>query len=88
MAALKKRYYPKIAEEVYLATLDNGMSLSIIKKKGFIEKAAFLSTNFGALDNRFYIDGKLQTSPAGIAHFLGHKLFEDDQGRGMLHWTL
>lgn len=33
MAALKKRYYPKIAEEVYLATLDNGMSLSIIKKK-------------------------------------------------------
>ena len=49
MAALKKRYYPKIAEEVYLATLDNGMSLSIIKKKGFIEKAAFLSTNFGQL---------------------------------------
>lgn len=81
MAALKKRYYPKIAEEVYLATLDNGMSLSIIKKKGFIEKAAFLSTNFGALDNRFYIDGKLQTYPAGIAHFLEHKLFEDDQGR-------
>lgn len=80
-AALKKRYYPKIAEEVYLATLDNGMSLSIIKKKGFIEKAAFLSTNFGALDNRFYIDGKLQTYPAGIAHFLEHKLFEDDQGR-------
>ena len=80
-AALKKRYYPKIAEEVYLATLDNGMSLSIIKKKGFIEKAAFLSTNFGALDNHFYIDGKLQTYPAGIAHFLEHKLFEDDQGR-------
>ena len=81
MAVLKKRYYPKIAEEVYLATLDNGMSLSIIKKKGFIEKAAFLSTNFGALDNHFYIDGKLQTYPAGIAHFLEHKLFEDDQGR-------
>ena len=53
MAALKKRYYQKIDEEVYSAILDNGMSLSIIKKKGFLEKAAFLSTNFGALDNHF-----------------------------------
>ena len=47
MAALKKRYYQKIDEEVYSAILDSGMSLSIIKKKGFVEKAAFLSTNFG-----------------------------------------
>ena len=38
MAALKKRYYQKIDEEVYSAILDNGMSLSIIKKKGFLEK--------------------------------------------------
>ena len=81
MAALKKRYYQKIDEEVYSAILDNGMSLSIIKKKGFLEKAAFLSTNFGALDNHFYIDGELQSYPAGIAHFLEHKLFEDEQGR-------
>ncbi|CAD0131317.1 protein of unknown function [Streptococcus thermophilus] len=41
MAALKKRYYPKIAEEVYLATLDNGMSLSIIKKKDSLKKLPF-----------------------------------------------
>mgnify|MGYP002717630493 CR=1 FL=1 len=81
MAALKKRYYQKIDEEVYSAILDSGMSLSIIKKKGFVEKAAFLSTNFGALDNHFYIDGELQSYPAGIAHFLEHKLFEDEQGR-------
>ena len=53
MAALKKRYYQKIDEEVYSAILDNGMSLSIIKKKGFLEKAALLSTNFGALDKHF-----------------------------------
>ena len=51
------------------------------KKKGFVEKAAFLSTNFGALDNHFYIDGESQSYPAGIAHFLEHKLFEDEQGR-------
>ena len=81
MAALKKRYYQKIDEEVYSAILDSGMSLSIIKKKGFVEKAALLSTNFGALDNHFYIDGELQSYPAGIAHFLEHKLFEDEQGR-------
>lgn len=81
MAALKKCYYQKIDEEVYSEILDNGMSLSIIKKKEFVEKAAFLSTNFGALDNHFYIDGESQSYPAGIAHFLEHKLFEDEQGR-------
>lgn len=87
MAALKKRYYPKIAEEVYLATLDNGMSLSIIKKKGFIEKAAFLSTNFGALDNRFYIDGKLQTYLLVLLIFLNTSYLRMIR-EGMLHWTL
>ena len=70
MSALKKRYYQKIDEEVYSAVLDNGLSLSIIKKKGFLEKAAFLSTNFGSIDNCYYPDGKLQTYPAGIPHFL------------------
>ena len=74
MAALKKRYYQKIDEEVYSAILDSGMSLSIIKKKGFVEKAALLSTNFGALDNHFYIDGESQSYPAGIAHFLGQHI--------------
>ena len=81
MAALKSRYYQKIDEEVYSAILDNGMSLSIIKKKGFVEKAAFLSTNFGALDNLFFIDGVSESYPAGFAHFLEDKLFEDEQGR-------
>ena len=81
MTALKKRYYQNIDEEVYSATLDSGLSLSIIKKKGFVEKVAFLSTNFGSLDNHFYLDGELKNYPAGIAHFLEHKLFEDEQGR-------
>lgn len=81
MSALKKRYYQRIDEEIYSATLDNGLSLSIIKKKGFLEKAAFLSINFGSIDNCYYLDGELQTYPAGIAHFLEHKLFEDEQGK-------
>ena len=81
MSALKKRYYQKIDEEIYSATLDNGLSLSIIKKKRFLEKAAFLSINFGSIDNCYYLDGELQTYPAGIAHFLEHKLFEDEQGK-------
>ena len=49
MSALKKRYYQKIDEEIYSASLDNGLSLSIIKKKGFLEKAAFLSINFAII---------------------------------------
>lgn len=47
MAALKKRYYQKIDEEVYSAILDSGMSLSIIKKKGFVEKPPFCQQILG-----------------------------------------
>ena len=49
MAALKKRYYQKIDEEVYSAILDSGMSLSIIKKKGFVRKSRpFVNKFWGA----------------------------------------
>ena len=50
-------------------------------RKRICRKSRLLSTNFGALDNHFYIDGESQSYPAGIAHFLEHKLFEDEQGR-------
>ena len=41
MAALKKRYYPKIAEEVYLATLDMVCRYLLSRKKDSLKKLPF-----------------------------------------------
>lgn len=81
MSELKKRYYPKLKEELYYATLENGLKLYIIQKKGFVEKAAFFSTNFGAIDNSLQIGQEKTIYPSGLAHFIEHKLFETEQGK-------
>ncbi|MGT2907611.1 EF-P 5-aminopentanol modification-associated protein YfmH [Streptococcus dentiloxodontae] len=80
MSGLQRVYYKNIKESLYKSKLDNGLSLYIINKPNFKEKAAFLSVKFGSVDNQFYLANNLTASPAGVAHFLEHKLFEDEQG--------
>ena len=43
---------------------------------------AILGTEYGAVDNYFYSeeDGKFIKVPAGIAHFLEHKMFDNEDG--------
>ncbi|MEG0019993.1 MAG: pitrilysin family protein, partial [Oscillospiraceae bacterium] len=38
------------------------------------------ATNFGSIDRKFIVGGKEQEIPAGVAHFLEHKMFEDEDG--------
>ncbi len=51
------------------------------KPGGFLRTYAVLSANYGSIDSRFRREnGPISRVPAGIAHFLEHKLFEEDQG--------
>ncbi|WP_225417681.1 EF-P 5-aminopentanol modification-associated protein YfmH [Lentilactobacillus kosonis] len=43
---------------------------------GFKRTSAVLSVNYGSADTSFIRDGKLINQPAGIAHFLEHKMFD------------
>ncbi|MGT2934979.1 EF-P 5-aminopentanol modification-associated protein YfmH [Streptococcus castoreus] len=80
MTALVKIDYPDIDEEFYCGTLDSGLKVYIIKKIGYLEKIAMLTVDFGSIDNKFTVDGKSVVAIEGIAHFLEHKLFEDEKG--------
>lgn len=67
---------------VYHETLKNGLNVFIVPLK---EKKAFytsLYVKYGAVDNTFIPYGKndSKTYPLGIAHFLEHKLFEQNDG--------
>ncbi len=68
-------------EEIYFENLENGIKLFYFPKKDFTKKYAIFTTNYGSIHNRFKVkeDGELITLPEGIAHFLEHKLFEDEE---------
>ena len=83
---LEKIDYPAVGECVYQTTLQNGLKLYLIPKADFNESYAIISTKFGSVDTRFTVDGVegIKEFPAGIAHFLEHKLFEDQDGQDYL----
>ncbi|MEG1705437.1 MAG: pitrilysin family protein [Clostridia bacterium] len=69
-----------LKEKVYKTKLDNGLDIYICKKDGFTKKIGMFGTKYGSLNNDFVNieDGKRITVPDGIAHFLEHKLFEQE----------
>lgn len=69
---MKVTKYEKFNECIYTDELDNGLSIAVIPKKDFHKTFATLSTKYGSI-NRNIGD---KTYPAGIAHFLEHKLFD------------
>ena len=68
--------YPKLDEKVYSAVLQNGLTVKVVPRPGFTRKMAYFVTDFGAIHTDFELEGKIYHAPAGIAHFLEHKMFE------------
>lgn len=70
----------KVKEKLYIEKLDNGLTIMIIPKKNIQKKYIIWGTNYGSIDNEFIIPGeeKSISVPDGIAHFLEHKLFEQE----------
>lgn len=64
-------------------TLDNGLRVCYLPKEGFSKTFAILATDFGSVDASFTIDGVRHDTPAGVAHFLEHKMFEDEDGNAL-----
>lgn len=75
----------QIKEKLYKEKLDNGLVVMVLPKKTR-KKYIVWSTNFGSIDNKFYAPGEkeLTVVPDGIAHYLEHKLFEQENGRNSL----
>lgn len=80
-SSLEEIYNPIIRETLFFTQLENGLSVHILPKKGFHQKYAIFSTNYGSLDNCFCdpIEDKKLAVPQGIAHFLEHKMFENSE---------
>ena len=68
--------YPRLGEQVMRMTLSNGLPVAIIPRPGFTKKLCYFVTDFGAIHTRFTLGDKDYEVPAGIAHYLEHKLFD------------
>lgn len=73
---MKRLDFPNIAERLYTAVLPNGLRLQVVPKPGFSACYAVFATNYGGAHRRFEIDGRQVDTPAGVAHFLEHKMFD------------
>ncbi len=73
---MKQTYYEKLDERVFETRLPNGLAVFVLPKKGFSQKCAYFVTNYGSIDTKFTQDGKKIETPAGVAHYLEHKMFD------------
>lgn len=57
----------------------NGIKVCFIPKKDYVEKQAIIAFKYGSCENNIIKDNEKICLPAGIAHFLEHKMFEDKE---------
>ena len=75
--------YPRLGETVLRETLPNGLRVCVVPKPGYRRKYAFFATRYGGVDMRFRLDGVWHDTPAGIAHYLEHKMFDTADGSAL-----
>lgn len=80
-----KIQYDKVGEVLYQYEHLSGLKAFVLPRKGFSKKYAAFATNYGSIDNEFVVPGDKKPTrvPDGIAHFLEHKLFEQEDGNVM-----
>ena len=71
-----------VKEEYFTKPLDNGLKVYLIPKPKFHRTYALFATRFGSIDIEFIPDGFSEyiKVPEGIAHFLEHKVFVQENG--------
>ena len=80
---MNQTYYERIGESVYRETLPNGLQICVVPKPEHAKKYAFFATRYGGMDTRFQLNGKWLDTPAGIAHYLEHKMFDTKEGNAL-----
>jgi len=70
----------KIINEQFYSAKFNGLNVIHVPKNDFNGKYAVYATKYGSVNNKFNFGNNYFDVPAGIAHFLEHKMFEKEDG--------
>lgn len=81
----EEKYYPAVKETVYKTQLSNGLTVSLLPKQDFNKVYGIVTVQFGSVDATYTsLEKGLRHHPAGIAHFLEHKLFERENSEDIM----
>ncbi|UQS86803.1 insulinase family protein [Nicoliella spurrieriana] len=75
---VNKKEYSIYGDNVYSKRMANGLLVMVVAKPEYYRTYATLGVDYGSIDNQFVNPntGEVVTLPAGIAHFLEHKMFD------------
>ncbi|WP_413381496.1 EF-P 5-aminopentanol modification-associated protein YfmH [Alkalihalobacillus sp. 1P02AB] len=79
---MKPITFSQLNETLYYEQLSNGLDVYVLPKEGINKTFATFTTKYGSIDNEFTPLNEKEAIrvPDGIAHFLEHKMFEDENG--------
>ena len=80
---MKQEVFPLAGETCWSGTLSCGLPVFVYPKPEFQRYFAFFATNYGGMD--VAVNG--QEDPAGVAHFLEHKMFDMPNGNALQELT-
>ena len=78
------RRFENVGETLQTAVLDNGLHICVVPKKGFSSFFACFGTYYGSVMRSFDLAGVRHDTPAGVAHYLEHKMFDMPDGDNAL----
>ncbi len=81
---MTSRFFENIGETLYTQTLSNGLTVLALPQPGFIRSFAMFAANYGGAMRRFTLGNQVIDTPAGVAHFLEHKMFDMPNGENAL----
>jgi len=81
---MTKTEYRGIGETLYTEILPNGLPVCVIPKPDYRKTFAVFATDYGGADRRFTLAGEPKNTPAGVAHYLEHKMFDMPEGNALM----
>ena len=81
---IQTKRYDSVGESFQRAVLENGLRVCVIPKKGFSSYFACFGTYYGSAMRSFLLPDGRHDTPAGVAHYLEHKMFDMPEGDNAL----
>ena len=79
---MKEKYLENVHQKFYYHKLDNGLEVYLLPNDKVKNIYATFTTKYGSVHDEFVPIGKtkMYKVPKGVAHFLEHKMFEQEDG--------
>ena len=80
---MERHEFSRTGEVCWTGRLPSGLPVFVYPKPEYGKSYAFFAANYGGMDLRYEQGGVWTDSPAGVAHFLEHKMFDTRAGNAL-----